>query len=41
MAVGEDIEGGEELGEADEGVAEAVTGHGGGEGATLRACPDK
>ena len=39
--VGEDIEGSEDLGEANEGVAEAVTRHWGGESATLRACPDK
>ena len=39
--VGEDIEGSEDLGEANEGVAEAVARHGGGESASLRAGPDK
>ena len=39
--VGEDIEGSEDLGEANEGVAEAVARHGGGESGTLCACPDK
>ena len=41
IAVGEDIEGGEELAEPNELVAEAVACHGRGKSATLCACLDK